>query len=211
MTPPSRQEQYAIALANLYPSFCRSASCGKRLYSFPIKEKDDIRVKTSGISTLFLLGIFSAVCLAEVPTSSANDTAVKREGTVINSMTLQSLQQFVQAMGFECTRGKDEAGKDDSFFTFRAEGYKVVVFVNNPTSILLYNAFTDLNPTLTTVNEWNQNTSFSRAYIDKEGNAVLESDLIFTGGVTHENVEVFVKTFRDSLARWARFALDRKK
>jgi hypothetical protein len=126
-------------------------------------------------------------------------------------MTLQSFQQFVQAMGFECTRGKDEAGKDDSFFIFRAEGYKVAAFVNDASSVLLYNVFNDVNPTLATVNEWNQNGSFSRAYINKEGNAVLENDLIVSGGVTHDNLEVFVKTFRDSIARWARFALDRKK
>ena len=133
------------------------------------------------------------------------------DSALITSMTSESFQQLVQGMGFECTRGKNEAGKDESFFTFRAEGYKVAVFVNDPGSVMLYNAFTDVNPTLATVNEWNQNTTFSRAHVDKDGNAVLESDLILTGGVTHENVEVFVKTFRDSVARWARFVLDRKK
>jgi hypothetical protein len=68
-----------------------------------------------------------------------------------------------------------------------------------------------VNPTLATVNEWNQKNNFSRAYIDKDGNAVLESDLVLSGGVTNDTVEIFVKTFRDSVARWARFALERKK
>jgi hypothetical protein len=28
----------------------------------------------------------------------------------------------VQSLGFDCTRGKDDKGKDDTYFTFRAEG-----------------------------------------------------------------------------------------
>jgi hypothetical protein len=114
-------------------------------------------------------------------------------------------------MGFECTRGKDAKGKDDPFFTFRAEGYKVAAFTNDSSYLQLYNGFTDVSPTLATVNQWNQTNSFSRAYVDKDGNAALESDMILTGGVTRDNIEMFVKTFRDSVARWARFALDHKK
>jgi Putative bacterial sensory transduction regulator len=68
-----------------------------------------------------------------------------------------------------------------------------------------------VNPTLASVNEWNQKNSFSRAYVDKDGNAVLENDLVLTGGVSSDSIELFVKTFRDSVARWARFALERKK
>ena len=163
----------------------------------------------SAFLAIFLLAAFAVGQTAK--SGNANDTATKQASTLITGMTSQSFQQFVQAMGFECTRGKDETGKDEAYFTFRAEGYKVAAFVNDPSSVTLYNAFTDVNPTLATVNEWNQNASFSRAHVDKDGNAVLESDMFFTGGVTHENVEMFVKTFRDSVARWARFVLDRKK
>ena len=139
------------------------------------------------------------------------DTATKTDHTIITSMTSVEFQQLVQTMGFECARGKDANGKEDSYFTFRAEGYKVAAVTSDPSYVQLYNGFTDVNPTLATVNEWNQNNSFSRAYVDKDGTAALESDMIFTGGVTRENVETFLKTFRDSVSRWARFALDHKK
>ena len=176
-------------------------------------EEEDIRMKTpSALSTVFLLGLFSAMAVGQEPKpSNATGTATKTDHTIITSMTSAEFQQIVQAMGFECTRGKDEAGKENEFFTFRAEGYKVAAFVTAPSFVTLYNSFTDVNPTLATVNEWNQLNSFSRAYIDKAGDAVLESDLILGGGVTRESVELFVKTYRDSVARWARFLLDRKK
>ena len=139
------------------------------------------------------------------------DTATKTDRTIITSMTSIEFQQLVQAMGFDCTRGKDAAGKDETFFTFRAEGYKVASVGPETSYLQLYSGFTDVSPTLATVNEWNQANSFSRAYVDKDGNATLESDIILAGGVTHENIEMFVKTFRDSVTRWARFALDHKR
>lgn len=114
-------------------------------------------------------------------------------------------------MGFECSRVKDDSGKEEeSYFLFRAEGYKVAGFVGEG-FVQLYNAFTDVNPELVTVNEWNKANSHCRAYVDGEKNAVLESELIISGGVTRANVEMFVKTYRDNVARWARFVLDHKK
>jgi hypothetical protein len=132
------------------------------------------------------------------------------DNSLITSMTLEVFQKIVQGMGFECTRDKDVNGKDETFFRFQAEGYKVAAFVPDPTFIELYNAFTDVAPTPTVVNEWNQANRFSRAYVDKDGNATIEDDLILSGGVTRENVETFVKTFRDTVSRWARFVIDHR-
>jgi hypothetical protein len=158
---------------------------------------------------VFLSALFCCLAPAQTPKPGGEAAVVANTGT-ITSMTSESFQKLVLAMGFECTRGKTD-GKDDAFFTFRAEGYKVASFFHGPSYLLLYNAFTDVNPTLATVNEWNQKNNFSRAYVDKDGNAVLESDLVLTGGVASDTIELFVKTFRDSVARWARFALERKK
>jgi hypothetical protein len=162
---------------------------------------------------VFVIGsILSVMAVGQTQKpAGTSDTATKTDHTIITSMSSDQFQAFVKAMGFECTRDKDEAGKDDAFFTFRAEGYKVAAFDDLPTFLQLYNAFTDVEPTLATVNEWNQKNSFSRAYVDDQGNAVLESDMILDGGVTHENIELFVKTYRDSVARWARFVVDHKK
>jgi hypothetical protein len=154
--------------------------------------------------------------LAQQPPKTSNANAAAEsitkttDSTIVTSMTLEVLQKIVQGMGFECTRGKDANGKEDLFFTFKAEGYKVAAFVPEPGFLELYNSFTDVGPTPTVVNEWNQTMRFSRAYVDKDGNATIEDDLILGGGVTRENVEIFVKTFRDTVSRWARFVLDHR-
>ena len=55
------------------------------------------------------------------------------------------------------------------------------------------------------VNEWNQGHRFARAYRDKDGDAVLEADLDFTGGVTEANVKAWVKLYRDVLGEYVQF------
>jgi hypothetical protein len=125
-------------------------------------------------------------------------------------MTLELFQTVVQGMGFECTRGKDANGKDETFFRFRGEGYSVVALVPAPSFVELYAGFSDITLTPAVANEWNQTNRFSRAYTDKDGNANLEDNLIVSGGVTRDNVEMFVKTFRDTVSRYGRFTLDRE-
>jgi hypothetical protein len=114
-------------------------------------------------------------------------------------------------MGFECIRGdKDDKGNPANYFTFRAEGYKVVVQVPAPGHVWLFNVFTD-SVRAETVNEWNRNSSFSRAYVHTDNNLYLDTDIVIHGGVTLENLEAQIKGFRDSVARWARFVIDHQK
>ncbi|MDQ1469353.1 MAG: hypothetical protein QOJ99_833 [Bryobacterales bacterium] len=151
-------------------------------------------------------GLCSLVVEAETPVS-----ALHQQGTpLIRSMTLEDFQKLVQAMGFECNREKDAAGKPESYFIFRAEGYKVVGQVPASTIISLFNIFTD-KPSVETYNEWNKLNRFSRVYLDTDGNSVLEAEINLDGGVTREHIESTVKDFRDSVVRWARFVIDHSK
>ncbi len=59
----------------------------------------------------------------------------------------------------------------------------------------LYYGASGIKLTPEQINEWNRTKRLSRAYIDQEGNPVLESDLITDGGITEQNLIAFVKTF----------------
>ena len=133
-------------------------------------------------------------------TNAASEGVTKAlDNTLITSMTLEAFEKILQGMGFECRRGKDANGQDETYITFRAEGYKLAAFVPESSFIELYNSFTDVNPTPAIVNEWNEVNRFSRAYADKEGNATIEDDLILSGGVTRENVD----DFRQNIQRYS--------
>jgi hypothetical protein len=124
-------------------------------------------------------------------------------------MPLEAFQQRVQALGFSPVRGSTD-GKLDDYFTFRAEGRKVGGRSATPEILELFVYYTD-GASLETVNEWNNTHVGSSAYVDKDGNAVLESDLVLTGGVSVANLDAFITNFRDAASSYARFVLDHQK
>jgi hypothetical protein len=82
--------------------------------------------------------------------------------------------------------------------------------VATPELAELFVYYTD-GASLATVNEWNKTQFASTAFVDGDGNAVLENLLVLTGGVSEENVDTFITNFRDSAADYARFILDHAK
>ena len=46
------------------------------------------------------------------------------------------------------------------------------------------------------INEWNRSKRFSRAYLDADGDAVVEMDLNLRGGVTRDNIEANFSNWR---------------
>lgn len=49
--------------------------------------------------------------------------------------------------------------------------------------------------TLTIANKWNRDKRYAKAYIDTDGGIVVEYDLAFAGGVTHETVAESARLF----------------
>ncbi|MDR1314611.1 MAG: YbjN domain-containing protein [Deltaproteobacteria bacterium] len=52
------------------------------------------------------------------------------------------------------------------------------------------------------VNFWNDDREFSRTYIDEGGEAVLEMDLDFDGGICEENLHAFFRDCAASIEDW---------
>lgn len=153
------------------------------------------------ISTILCVPLLCSLAMGQTGSSTQK---------VITSTTLEDFQKQVQALGFDCSRGKDDKGKDDTYFVFRAEGYKVAAFVSSPNIIELDNVFTDVHPSLADLNEWNRDHSLSRVYIDASGDVVLQNEIQISGGVTSETLNLFITGFRDSVVKWARFVLDKE-
>lgn len=154
-------------------------------------------------TTVSLLTLFCGAALCQTAAAgNATDSATKTDAPLITSLTSEPLQKLVQAMGFECTR------RTAVVFTFRAEGFTVGAEDKDGSSILLSMGLSGYKTTLATVNKWNQEHRFSRAYLDKEGDAILENDHMIRGGITRESVELFVTLFRESVVEFARFVSD---
>jgi hypothetical protein len=121
---------------------------------------------------------------------------------VVTQLSNSQVAALLKRLGFDYT----VTDKDPSNFVFTMEGYKVLL-LNYPNSIQLYAGFKSSGKvTLETINTWNREKRFSRAYLDGEKDAVIESDLDLEGGVRNEAIDEFIRTFRTSLRDFVKHA-----
>lgn len=123
---------------------------------------------------------------------------------VVTELSPKEMTKILTSMGFEVEARKDGSEADEPLWLDLA-GYRTAVFLlNENTDAQLYIGFQQ-KISAERVNEWNQGHRFARAYRDKDGDAVLEADLDFTGGVTEANVKAWVKLYRDVLGEYVQF------
>ncbi len=139
----------------------------------------------SRLIPLLFLGILSYSSLA--PAQRASREEVVRQAST----------QFVENMIAAIDADYIEVDKDVYRFTVKG-GYHVLL-LNKFDDIQLYAVFTGGKVSISRINDWNRTKRFSRAYLDKDGDPVLEADLDFEGGVTNESVARFVALFVQSL------------
>lgn len=90
---------------------------------------------------------------------------------------------------------------EDDDLIFSIEGTKVLMLTStNQNNLLIRAAWARTNATLERVNEWNRTVMYSRAFIDRDGDPVLELDIKLTGGVSVKRIKDFVKDAKISIA-----------
>jgi len=153
---------------------------------------------------------FGAVCFLFLkPLPAQNISNPPNNPALVTSLTIESFQQRVQALGFSTTSGNAD-GKQETYFTFMAEGRKVGGLLENPAVLELFVSYKD-GAMPDDLNDWNRTHFGTTAFVDRNGNAILRSNLVLEGGVTEQNVNSFITRFRDAAAAYARFIVDHKK
>lgn len=95
------------------------------------------------------------------------------------------------------TADKNYRELDNNAYLFQVNGYKIMLFALGD-SMQLMIGFSGIRVTLNRINEWNKTKRFTRAYLDKDNDPVLEADLDFRGGVTIESIARFLGLFAAS-------------
>lgn len=113
-------------------------------------------------------------------------------GEVITSLTNAEIEAVINKYS-----GGDYTDLEDGDFSFELAGVKVLLF-HKGKNMQLYSGFKHA-ASVAKMNEWNKAMRFSRAYIDDEGDPVIESDLDLEGGATLGAVEEFINTFKMSV------------
>ncbi len=125
-----------------------------------------------------------------------------RVGRVYTSLGLEQVNEILDEMEIDYTIDVREG---TPFWMFERLGKSMMLigytrtFDENSTGIVslqLYNYVRFPNgPDFERTNDWNRQYRFSNAYIDADGDAVLESDLDLDGGIALKRVAEFIETF----------------
>ena len=150
------------------------------------------------------LGAGIALALATLATPVAAEQVVADH---------QKLVALLQAKGYKAELIK---GTDADYVRTADSGVPVTIFFFNCakgktgcTTIQFYTGFTDVKATLERINDWNKSQRWARAYVDKDGDPVMEMDVDMDfGGLSKElfydNLGTFIALiprFRDHLKK----------
>lgn len=150
------------------------------------------------------LGAGIALALATLATPAAAEQVVADH---------QKMVTLLQAKGYKAELIK---GTDADYVRTADSGVPVTIFFFNCakgktgcTTIQFYTGFTDVKATLERINDWNKSQRWARAYVDKDGDPVMEMDVDMDfGGLSKElfydNLGTFIALiprFRDHLKK----------
>lgn len=113
------------------------------------------------------------------------------------------IQQALLQMEIAFEQGLDSNGEPIWLFAHR--GITAMILPHDRIdsgayeSLLFYAAWSTETPfEFSVVNDWNRRARFGRAYVDEQGDPVIELDLLLSGGVTLETIKAYIAVFVDS-------------
>jgi hypothetical protein len=124
---------------------------------------------------------------------------------VLKEVSPNKMTKILTSMGLE-VEAKGTSDAEKRVIRFDLGGYRTVLFLaKDDSDAQLFVGFGGKQISTEKLNQWNSGHRFGRAYSDKDGDAVLESDIDFTGGVTDANIKAWVKLFRQLTGEYAKF------
>jgi hypothetical protein len=156
---------------------------------------------------LLVLLAACAPTVSQTPTVAQGQTPVQVP-QVVTSLTPGEIEAILREAGYRYERLLGRETGEVVVFSLRMRDLIVLLLGNckggRCGSLQLAAAFSMRNPpSLQRINAWNQEKLFSRAYLDKDGDPVLDSYLSLKDGVTRETVVSFLKNFEVSLSQFA--------
>jgi hypothetical protein len=117
---------------------------------------------------------------------------------VLSEVSTEQLQKLLEALGYEVEQPKEDV------LQFAIEGHTAII-VNKKTNIQFYSYFKKKKMDLKKINEWNATKRFSRVYIDRDGDAVIDWDIDLEGGTTAGALKESIRTYRIGVMAFVRF------
>lgn len=136
-----------------------------------------------------------------VTTTSQLPTVVTMDA-VYRDLSAADIERVLTELGLTFERKTDAVG--DPYWSFRLEGTRAALFVYDETAegsgryaeLQLYAGFVMTpSPSCALINDWNRRYRGSRAYLDRDNDSIIESDLYLRGGATWDAIKEFIERF----------------
>lgn len=121
---------------------------------------------------------------------------------IIETATVDMYARAITDAGFAII------GRTERFIQFDMGGFRVQLFPRDTSAWLLAGFTADGRVLPARINEWNRTKRFSRAYLDADGDPIIESDIDLEGGITHPAMIAWIRTFAVSLAAFNRMLVE---
>lgn len=135
--------------------------------------------------------------------ASAAEAQKSRDERIEYEYSQTDLVRILKSEGYGSVERHDSNG-----VTYKIEGKIYALFIMKDNDLKLYYGTSGLDISLEKLNSWNRDFRHSRAFNDKEGDPILESDLLADKGLTGAMVKNFVRVFTISVARFRKDVLN---
>lgn len=96
----------------------------------------------------------------------------------------------------------------ESSLRVRVDGRGYLITIFDDGDLQLYYGISGTNADMDDVNTWNRTKRLSRAYIDLEGDPVVESDLLADRGITRTQFANFMTVFHSTVSQFRDYVSD---
>ncbi len=129
------------------------------------------------------------------PSSTSGEAAASTQAgeNLVEAFTDNQLVALLGAFGYEPRL------VEDGSITFNLAPGRVMLFNQWEGDLQLYYVMTGGHWEPPVINQWNRTRRLTRAYVDSDGDLVLEADLLAVAGVTERQVGSFVAVFERAL------------
>jgi len=147
------------------------------------------------------LGAVLALALGLAPMAAGQSECLFKE------YDINDLASILTTEGYPSVQVQD-AGR----IRFEVDGMPYILFLKADGDLQMYCGFAGARLAFEDINEWNQKTHLTKAYIDAEQDPVMTSDLLANAGISEEIVRQFVGIFVHSFGpEFKRFVTERNR
>lgn len=112
--------------------------------------------------------------------------------TIITSTHAKQVEALLKELGFTGTRIDED---EDVIVMMHGRPVVIIIGSGNGRQLQMNVAFIGMGITLEQVNAWNRNRILAKAYLDRDGDTIFESDLDLDGGITVDRLKDWLQTF----------------